>query len=150
MDNYTTNSNTATAPTPGPTEIPTLAIGSMTSNTVTASTNLPMEPGTKANLKTASLMDKASSKINPNNKTIFLSTTGSGQDPFPMEKEEQPTKMEIGMMENSKEGRDVVGEVMSSTDISGMKVTGVTMPSMDLENYSGTMNFFSRVNSKTD
>ena len=54
------------------------------------------------------------------------------------------------MMDNFRGAREVVLEVTNLIVTSDMKVIGVTMHSMDLENYSGTMNFSFRANFRTD
>ena len=53
-------------------------------------------------------------------------------------------------MDNFRGAREVVLEVTNLIVTSDMKVIGVTMRSMDLENYSGTMSFSFRENFRMD
>ena len=67
-----------------------------------------------------------------------------------MEKGLQYTKMEINIKEISKKDNEVVLEVTPSIVILCMKEIGEIMPSMDLENFSGTINFSSKANFRMD
>ena len=149
-DSSAINSSMDMGPTPGPTAILTLEIGSMTNRMVMGSTNLPMGPGTRDNSGKANSMVKECSEIRPSRKMTLLSMWGFGLILSRMARGKLSTKMGISTMVSFKEVRGLVLECMSSIGTSGMKEIGGTMPSMELANFIETINSFLKGGSKMD
>ena len=143
------NSNMDTEHILGLMVILTQEIGSMTNNTDMGYISLPMELDIRVSSKMVSLMEKEHSKTIPNNKMISFSILDFGVVHYLMEEARLFTKMVTDMMEISKKGKEMVLDYINLTDTSDMRENGETMRFMELVNYLGIMNYFSKENSKT-